>query len=310
MSTLQQRLAEPQGPTYWRPPASRSLFDSAATIPAPANEHLRYTPARWLADLIEVIATIDTVWILTREYVKQLYHELRDSGAADVQNRAVPGGWWWAYRITKPTARTYRVLSEWRLALGRRRLLVCRVDIATDFVFRSARPADFFKAEQGTYLRLRRAANNGFWFNDETRLFVDFRGKRHTRRAMSLYTNRTNDNIVRLELKLRTTHTVRANGLGSLMFNPAKVDPRALFSRHVMVRQFKPHWLQRKVTKALAHDNIRGGSWPLWRQNLPGRVVADYERWAHDDPNHKLPMKVVTSPLLMTLIPTRLFTPK
>ena len=292
--------------------------------PLPHPE-LTWQPCLWFPELLRVRAIIDTLWLFTRGYnqaEEKLFHALKASGARNVQMRKLIGGWGYVYRITGPTRRTYKAMRQWKAADWYRKFWICRVDIAYDFWFSDSNAADAFKYEQGTYLRLSRAANNGFWFNNETRYFVDYRGRRAARRSMTLYTAKRNDRRVRLELRLRNGDAVKRNGLCYLFEDPemlgpgvkchTTINPRAIAVRHVMVREFNQHWLQRKVRAALARDDIRPCSWPVWRMNLPGRVVSRYERLAHDNPNHKLwskAMVTVTKPWLHSLLPRRLHTP-
>jgi len=305
MSTIAHRVKELQ------PPVSRTILP-----------RLRWHSGRWLPELTGVLALIDTLWLFTYGYHDNLEGLLRASGARNVQSRRLPGGWGYVYRITRPTLRTYDAMRLWTKYHREYEFWICRVALAFDFFFSNALAADAFKYEQGTYLRLRRAANNGYWYDGETRYFVDFRRKRlskrlmrrkrrYPRRSMILYTKQNNDRRVRLEITFRNGEAVKRNRLRALHINHASINPRRRGVRHIMVREIKPTYLQKKIRQALARDNIHGCERvPGWRRLLPGRVVHAAERMAHDNPDHSLPMQVVQEPLLHSLLPTHLYTPE
>jgi hypothetical protein len=296
-----------------------------------------YSPwLQWLLDFIRAVAAIDTVWVLTHRYWPAFEEELNDSLQADtkqVKVKRIKNPWtkkiiWRVYRITKPTVRTYAVMRKWRAYLAesenypkpRDEFLVCRVDVSVDFWFTNWGSFYEFKRRCAISLGLRWPTklegkpNKGFWYKT-TRYFVDYRHRPHIRRkkhrrTMILYENKEGKKAIRLELKLHNTASVRANQLLDIDSEFPYISPRALFTKHVSEKQLKPHWLAKKVKAALARDGIRNsGTWPRWRQILPGRVVHDYDSWMHDDPNHPLPMVKAKGNPLCQLIPTKLLTP-
>jgi hypothetical protein len=290
VSNLHQRPKEPQAPTS-----------------------LQFEPG----DVTKIVASNDTLGIVTRLFDRDFRDQLNDSlepGTKSVKVkrfRGYDGRLWRVYRITKPTQRTYEVVRKWNEPFS-----LYRVDIALDFHFASWVEARQFKQWAATAMRVRWVDSSGFWWWDEdgfhdTRYFVSFRDLKTTRRTLTLYTNKHHDHIVRLELRWLKADSVKRSGLDTIFRDwRYGIDVRSLFRRHVQVRQLKPHWLRKKVKSALARDTIRcSGRWPLWRQNLPARVVHDYGRWAHDDPNHGLPMKAVRCEELFSLIPTGLSVP-
>jgi hypothetical protein len=260
----------------------------------------------WRSALVRSVASIDTVWLLMRRYDQAFIELLQASGAADVKVRRIRGRdgtiFWFGIRITRPTAKTWDEICDWWRI---RPMLLARMDVAIDWHFLSALSAQQFKDWCAVFLRLN-WSNSCRWFMGVTKYFKDTSGKRNARRTMALYTNKEDDAVVRLELRLLNTAAVKANGLDHLITDSRawrKFSVRKLFEKHVSVKAIAPRFVSKCIRRALArHDsNVRGGDW--WRSRLPDRVIGTLEGVASDAPTHDLPMVTVKPSPLMPLVP-------
>lgn len=248
----------------------------------------------WYDGLVSVTPVIDTVWILTRGYERHLYDALvRHSDDVKVRKIKDRFGnvYWYAYRVTRPTAKAIGVLTEWGHAIK-----LSRVDIALDFRFVDDVEAELFKRWCAAHLELRwlRQRARGFWFIG-TRYYVDFRKGKSPRRTMKLYTKQQDKRLIRLEMKFLNAAAVRKNNLHHLLSEHKTFSPRDLFYKHVMLRQVRPGYVLRKTKAALGRRrdlNLKaeGKSEAHLTKHIIRWTRTLLERRVAEEPKHDIPM--------------------